>query len=90
VQGDAATHNEIRTLMVSMLQYQQLPASFSAGIGSTGALASFYAQDRVAVFDLHAANVVRAAAEFVVPIDCIPVMLHDTAVWQIARALCVG
>lgn len=73
--GEAATREEIVTMMVDRLGFRQLPDRFS--IGYEDSLA--FARDDVAVFDLRPANVVRTPEGVMAPIDTIPVRMDARA-----------
>lgn len=75
IAGEAATREEIVSMMVDELGFKPLPARFSVGYADS--LAFF--RDDVAVFDLRPANVVRTPEGLIAPIDAIPARLDAVA-----------
>jgi hypothetical protein len=73
--GEAATSGEIVHLMTAELGFRQLASRF--GVGYADSLG--FVREKLAVFDLRPANVVRTEEGIIIPIDAIPVRLTDKA-----------
>lgn len=76
LQGTAASHELITSMMVDQLGFQELPRSYYVGYAESLS----FLRDDIAVFDLRPANVVHTDDGLVVPIDAIPTRLD--AEWQ--------
>ena len=73
--GDAASPQEIVSMMVDELGFRLLPGRYSVGYADSLA----FCRDEMAVFDLRSANVVRTPAGVIAPIDAIPARLDARA-----------
>jgi hypothetical protein len=73
--GEAATREEIISMMVDELGFRLLPERYSVGYADSLA----FLRHDVAVFDLRPANVVRTPEGLIAPIDAIPTLLNARA-----------
>ncbi len=73
--GEAASREEIVSMMVDELGFRLLPERYSVGYADSLA----FLRDDVAVFDLRPANVVRTPEGLIAPIDAIPARLDARA-----------
>lgn len=73
--GEAASRQEIVSMMVDELGFRLLPERYSVGYADSLA----FLRDEMAVFDLRPANVVRTPSGVIAPIDAIPVRLDAKA-----------
>lgn len=73
--GEAATREEIISMMVSELGFRLLPERYSVGYADSLA----FLRDDVVVFDLRPANVVRTSEGLIAPIDAIPARFEAKA-----------
>lgn len=81
--GEAASRQEIITMMVEELNFRRLPECYSVGYADSLA----FIRDDVAVFDLRPANVVRTPDGVIAPIDAIPVRLDTITRTLLSRAV---